>query len=180
MQPHSKLIILQNSALCQHWLTSVHWQGCLGGRVLVFPLTGSAKGLNQPWTGCERGLCNWETAHLVSPLPFTWQPEMGEWKCPVWHSCQQNPTFSGVPRVCGGGWWEFLAFAHTLQHSCLYFFFFSFVSRPVQPRLKAEVLPCSQVPWGWVFCCPWSPIVSSAHTTWAVGSKAFVLPTTNF
>lgn len=39
MQTPSELIILQDSALCQHSLTVALWQGCWEGRLLVLPQT---------------------------------------------------------------------------------------------------------------------------------------------
>lgn len=39
MQTPSELIILQDSALCQHSLTVALWQECWEGRLLVLPQT---------------------------------------------------------------------------------------------------------------------------------------------
>lgn len=44
------------------------------------------------------------------------------------------------------------------------------------PSQQAAVLPSSWVPWRRAFHCPWSPKVSSVHTTWDLGPKACFTP----
>lgn len=173
MQTHPKLVILQDSALCQHWLTSVLWQGCWGGRVLAFP--------NRQCQRAEPAL-DWmrEGALQLRDCPpcVSFALHMTSWSGGV-----EMPSLAlmpAKPHIFWSAWGvqrRFMGISDFCLHASAQLLSFLCQDPPSQ---QAAVLSCSQVPWRWVFRCPWSPTVSSVHTTRALGSKAFVLPTTNF
>lgn len=167
MQNHPKLIILQDCAVCQHWLTPVLWQGALAGRQSSgFPWQAVPRGLTSLGLDVREGSA---TGKLLILCLF----------CPS-HDNLKRALVPAKPHIfwsAHGVQKRLMGISGFCMHSSTQLLF-SLCQDPTSQQ--AAVLPFSQEPWRWVFCCPRSPIVSYVHTTWALASKAFVLPTTNF
>lgn len=102
-------------------------------------------------TGCrlyawERGLGS-ATEKLPVSCPFcppNDYPRRGSGNALPGSHASKTPIFSGVSRVCRGGWWEFLDSAWTLQHSSLCCQPFPIAPRSPQPTgCSPPLLTCS-------------------------------------